>query len=150
MVKEPACNAGDVIDEAFLPEWGRYPGGGHGNPLQYSRLENAMDRGDWRAVAQTAAELDMAVATWHAHMHSHVLGEKGLFWPKPISLMILMIPHYQVRGFTPFPLFAISFFYFSRSFSSGFFPLASKHPSTGLPLTTSLFPRQSAIYIFLC
>lgn len=28
----------------------------------------------------------MAVATWHAHMHSHVLGEKGLFWPKPISL----------------------------------------------------------------
>ena len=150
MVKEPACNAGDVIDEAFLPGWGRSPGGGHGNPLQYSRLENAMDRGDWRAVAQTTAELDMAGATWHAHMHSHVLGEKGLFWPKPISLMILMIPHYQVRGFTPFPLFAISFFYFSLSFSSGFFPLASKHPSTGLPLTTSLFPHQSAIYIFLC
>ena len=60
MVKEPACNTGEVINEAFIPGWGRSPGGGHGNPLQYSRLENSMDRGDWRAVVHSVAELDMA------------------------------------------------------------------------------------------
>ena len=44
--KESACNAGDL---ALIPELGRSPGGGHGNPLQYSCLENPMDRGAWRA-----------------------------------------------------------------------------------------------------
>ena len=63
MVKEPACNAGEVISEAFIPGWGRSVGGWHGNPLQYSRLENFMDRGDWRAVVHSVAELDMAEAT---------------------------------------------------------------------------------------
>ena len=40
--KESACNAGDP---SSIPESGRFPGGGHGNPLQYSCLKNSMDRG---------------------------------------------------------------------------------------------------------
>ena len=40
--KESACSAGDM---GSIPELGRSPGGGHGNPLQYSRLRNPMDRG---------------------------------------------------------------------------------------------------------
>ena len=44
--KEPACNAGDL---GSIPGLGRSPGGGHGNPLQYSCLENSRDRGAWRA-----------------------------------------------------------------------------------------------------
>ena len=44
--KESACNAGDP---GSVPEWGRYPGKGNGNPLQYSCLENSMDRGAWQA-----------------------------------------------------------------------------------------------------
>ena len=44
--KESACNEGDP---GSVPKSGRYPGGGHGNPLQYSCLENPMDRGAWRA-----------------------------------------------------------------------------------------------------
>ena len=44
--KEPACNAGDL---SSIPGSGRSPGGGHGNPLQYSYLENSMDRGAWWA-----------------------------------------------------------------------------------------------------
>ena len=40
--KESACNAGDL---GLVPGSGRYPGGGYGNPLQYSCLENFMDRG---------------------------------------------------------------------------------------------------------
>ena len=44
--KESACNAGDL---SSIPGSGRSPGGGHGNPLQYSCLENSMDKGAWRA-----------------------------------------------------------------------------------------------------
>ena len=47
--KESACNAGDVRDADSNPWEGRSPGGGHGNPLQYSCLENSVDRGAWRA-----------------------------------------------------------------------------------------------------
>ena len=45
MVKYPTANAGDARDAGSIPGLGRSPGGGHGNPLQYSRLENPMDRG---------------------------------------------------------------------------------------------------------
>ena len=47
MVKNPPANAGGVRDVGLVPELGRSPGGGHGNPLQYSSLENPMDRGTW-------------------------------------------------------------------------------------------------------
>ena len=46
-VKEVACNAEDVGNEGLIPGWGRSPGGGNGNLLQYSCLENSMDRGGW-------------------------------------------------------------------------------------------------------
>ena len=44
--KESACNAGDP---GLVPGLGRSPGEGNGNPLQYSCLENPMDRGAWQA-----------------------------------------------------------------------------------------------------
>ena len=43
--KEPAANAGDIRDTGSIPGLERSPEGGHGNPLQYSCLENPMDRG---------------------------------------------------------------------------------------------------------
>ena len=45
VVKNPPLDAGDIRDVGLIPGWGRSPGGGHGNPLQYSCLENPMDRG---------------------------------------------------------------------------------------------------------
>ena len=45
--KEPAANAVDVRDVGLIPRLGRSPGGGNGNPLQYSCLENSMNRGAW-------------------------------------------------------------------------------------------------------
>ena len=57
--KEPACNAGDVGDVGSMSGLGRFPGGGHGNLLQYSCLENPMGRGAWRATAHMVSELDM-------------------------------------------------------------------------------------------
>ena len=46
--KESTCNAGDTGDIGSIPVLGRSSGGGHGNPLQYSCLENSMGRGAWR------------------------------------------------------------------------------------------------------
>ena len=49
VVKTPPANAGDVRDLGLIPGSGRSPGGGNGNPFQYSHLENPMDRGVWQA-----------------------------------------------------------------------------------------------------
>ena len=49
VVKSPPANAEDIRDSGSTPGLGRSPGGGHGNPFQYSYLENPMDRGTWRA-----------------------------------------------------------------------------------------------------
>ena len=44
-VKNPPTNAGGPRDASSIPGWGRFPGRGNGNPLQYSRLDNPIDRG---------------------------------------------------------------------------------------------------------
>ena len=54
--KESTCNAGDTEDVGSIPGSGRSPGGGHGNPLQYSYLENSMDRRAWRATVHRVAK----------------------------------------------------------------------------------------------
>ena len=50
VVKNTPANAGDVRDVGLISGLGRSPGGEHGNPLQYSCLENPMDRGTWQAI----------------------------------------------------------------------------------------------------
>ena len=59
--KESACQCGDLRDTGSIPGSGRSPGGGHRNLLQYSFLENFMDRGAWKAmlhrVAKSGAQL---------------------------------------------------------------------------------------------
>ena len=52
VVKNPPTNAGDIS----FPELGRSPGGGHGNSLQYSCLENLMNRGAWRAILHSVTK----------------------------------------------------------------------------------------------
>ena len=59
VVKNPSVNAGDIRDVSSIPGSGRSPGGGHGNPLRYSCLENPMDRGAWLATVHRVAESDM-------------------------------------------------------------------------------------------
>ena len=50
VVKNPPDKVRDVRDASSIPGSGRSPGGGHGNPIQYSCLENPMDRGAWQAM----------------------------------------------------------------------------------------------------
>ena len=56
VVKNPPANAGDVRDTGLILGSGRSLGGGHGNPLQYSCLENSMDRGGLQATVQRVAK----------------------------------------------------------------------------------------------
>ena len=71
MVKKPPVNAGDVRDTGSIPGLGRSPGGGNGNPLQYSCLENHGQRslvgyGPWsRKVSDTIEQL-------RRHTHTHI------------------------------------------------------------------------------
>jgi len=55
VVKNSPANAGDTGDMGLIPRSGRSPGGGNDNPLQYSCLENSMDRGAWWATVHGAA-----------------------------------------------------------------------------------------------
>ena len=56
VVKNLPANTGDTKDSDLIPGSGRSPGGGRGNPLQYSCLENHMDKGAWQATVHRVAE----------------------------------------------------------------------------------------------
>ena len=66
MVKNPPASAGDTRETGLTPELGKSPGGRRGNPLQYSCLENVVDRGVWWATVHGVAESDMIEMTQHA------------------------------------------------------------------------------------
>ena len=59
MVKNPPASAGDVTDAGSIPGWGRSLGRGIGNPLQYSCLENSMERGAWQATVHGVTKIQM-------------------------------------------------------------------------------------------
>ena len=71
VVKNLPATEGDVRDMGLIPGSGRFPGRGHGNPIQYSYLENPMDRGAWRATVRSIAELDMTKSTC-THTHKYI------------------------------------------------------------------------------
>ena len=54
VIKNSPVNAGDIRNVGSIPESGRSPGGGHGNPPQYSCWDNPMDRGAWQTVHRVA------------------------------------------------------------------------------------------------
>ena len=63
VIKNPPANAGDVRNKGSVPGPGTSPGGQHGNPLQYSCLENPMDRGAWQAAVHRVAQSNTTEAT---------------------------------------------------------------------------------------
>ena len=63
VVKNPHANAEDARDMGSVPGSSRPPGGGHGNPLQHSYLENPMDRAAWQATVHRIAESGMTEGT---------------------------------------------------------------------------------------
>ena len=67
VVKNVSANAGDAREIGFIPGLGRSPGGGHGNPLQYSCLENPMDRGAWQAAVHGVRRVGQDLACTCGH-----------------------------------------------------------------------------------
>ena len=65
MVKNPPTNAGDL---GSTPGSGRSPGGGHGNPLQYSCLDNPMDRGAWWAIVHRVTQSQIQLSDYSSDL----------------------------------------------------------------------------------
>ena len=67
VVKNPPANARDIRDAGVILELGRTPGEGNGNPLEYSCLENSMDRGAWQATVHGLTRCQTQLST-HTHI----------------------------------------------------------------------------------
>ena len=69
VVKNLSASAGDVRDMSLIPGLGRSSGEGHGNPLQYSCLENPVDRGAWQAMVLRVEESQIQLKQFSTHIH---------------------------------------------------------------------------------
>ena len=80
VVKNPPANAGDLKDVGSIPGLGRSSGGGHGNPFQYSCLENPMNREAWQAMVHRVTKILIQVRrlSIHAHMQDELEGPRQL------------------------------------------------------------------------
>ena len=75
MVKNPPASAGDVRASSSIPGWGRSPREENSNPLQYSCLENPIDRGARWSTIHGMTESDMTESLWHSMMtHGSQMG----------------------------------------------------------------------------
>ena len=79
MVKNPAANAGDEGDKGSIPALGRFLGGGNGNPLQHSCLENSMGRGAWQATAHRVANNQTRLNTHRRGFRPNMTYYKALY-----------------------------------------------------------------------
>ena len=68
VVKNQPANAGDIRDAGSIIGSGRFPGGGHGNPLQYCCLENPMDRGAWWVTVHRIAKSQTRLKRLNTHV----------------------------------------------------------------------------------
>jgi len=69
VVKNPSASAGDISYTGSIPGLGRSPGGGHGNPFQYSCLENPMDRGAWWVTVHRVSKGQTLLKCLSMHTH---------------------------------------------------------------------------------
>ena len=72
MVKNLPIMQGDIGDSSSIPGSGRLPGGGNGNPHQYSCLKNPMDRGSWRVTVQGVTKIGHNRVTEHTPKHTQL------------------------------------------------------------------------------
>ena len=89
MVKDPSTNAGDIRDTGSIPGSGRSRGGGHGKPLQYSCLENPMDRGAWQAPLHRVTQSRTQLKQLSLHTHISLRSSRSVSRPVVSSSVTL-------------------------------------------------------------
>ena len=96
--EEPACQCRKTGEANSVPGIGRSPGGGNGNPLQYSCLENPTDRGAWWATVHEVTESDMI--SWLSTAQHKSYGEHCFNWLLLISRLVICIsgPFFLLLG----------------------------------------------------
>ena len=101
MVRNPPASAGDVRDAGLIPGSGRSPGVGNGNPLQYSCLENPMDRGAWQAAVHGVTKShNMTEVTWHTAHNNIPSYEYTTFCPSMyLSMDVWVVSLFGCCGF---------------------------------------------------
>ena len=93
MVKNLPASAGVIGDSSSIPGSGRSPGVGNGNPLQYSCLENPVDRGAWRATVQGVTKSQTQLSEWaHTRIHAFVFKAPYFTSPSPCLWAYLPVP----------------------------------------------------------
>ena len=93
VVQNLPANARDIRDAGLIPGLGRSPGGGHGNPLQYSYLENPKDRGAWRAAVHRLTKSRTWLKRQHSHAHSRRYSRMYIYWLCKESLTVKSLMH---------------------------------------------------------
>ena len=101
VVKYPPANAGDPGDTVFIHGSGRSPGGGHGSPLQYSCLENFMNKGAWqtRVHRVTQSQTRLKWLSTHAWSLSHAEIVKWMIlWTSVFILLMSQFLPFKKSG----------------------------------------------------
>ena len=118
--KESACSVGVP---GLIPGLGRSPGEGNGNPLQYSCLENPVDRGAWQATVHEVTELDMTEWLIYTHTHTHIVLFL-IFWGISILFSIVAAPIYiltnNIWGFSFLHIFSNTYGLFDNMHTNGY------------------------------
>ena len=89
--KESVCNAGEL---GLIPGWGQSPGEGNGNLLQYSCLENPMDREAWQATVHEVTKSQIWLSNYHLYFHCH----------STYHILILHVVHLEIKFVYYFPI----------------------------------------------
>ena len=89
VVRNPPASAGDVRDTGSIPGLGRFPAGGHGNPLQCSCLENPMDRGGCWAAVHTVSKS----WPWLKRLNMHIKGRR-----RGMMISMTILGNHQLHG----------------------------------------------------
>ena len=101
VVKNPPASVRDIRDAGWIPGLGRSPGVGHSNPLQYSCLENLMDRGAWQATVDGVSKSRIWLK-WLS-MHPRVLMEYDRLWWCPCCFTLCIVETSRRNSETPAP-----------------------------------------------
>ena len=89
MVKSLPANGGDVRDTSLIPGSGRSPGGGHGNPLQYSCQENLLDREDWWPMIHRVTKSRTQLKWLSSHTHACMSSATGPWLTKMVHRSLI-------------------------------------------------------------